>query len=604
MCNGAEERIGASAPEATTSSAPNADPAKENHAASADADDDATPKLAEVVIQIISGNADLFHDPSGTPYAVVKVERRRSVLKLRSSVMRSWIARTVRWELGHCVGTTTIEEALVALDGIARFDREERAVHLRVAEHEGAIYVDLGDDTGACIEVAASGWSVREQAPVMFRRPAAMRPLPRPEKGGTVGELRPFFNAADDDAMHLLLAWMVAALRPGRPSPILALHGEQGTAKSTASRVARSLINPNVAPIRSAPRVEDNLAVASIHSHVVAFDNMSGIPPWLSDALCRLATGGGLSKRTLYTDDDETVLAAIRPVIVNGIDDLANRPDLAERCLVLTLEAIPKSKRLDERSFWRLFDVAAPRLFGLLLSGVASALATVGSIRLDELPRMADFALWIAAAESGLGLSNGTLLGAYERNRARVVDVALDASPVATAVRRLLDHPAHSGRWEGTPEECRSALDDLVADATRRSPAWPKTARALSSALRRTATFLRTVGILLDLNGHAGRGDDKHRVYRLAKGAAEETVPTDPRVPTADDTEQQRGRADLPDRPHDRPQSAQTKGNGAWSHANGQPSPPNTRENGHGERGDEGDGYGGCFSDLLDGSTS
>jgi hypothetical protein len=441
----------------------------------------------------------------------------------------------------------------------------------------------------------------------MFRRPDAMRSLPRPEKGGKVSDLRPFFNAADDDAMHLFVAWMVAALRPGRPFPILALHGEQGTAKSTASRVARSLVDPNAAPVRSVPRAEDDLAVASQHSHVVAFDNLSGVQPWLSDALCRLATGGGLSKRTLYSDDDETVLDAIRPVIVNGIDDIANRADLAERCLVLTLQPIPKAKRQDEATFWSAFAAAAPRLFGLLLDGMVSALRNLASVKLAELPRMADFAKWVVAAEPGLGLPSGTLLAAYERNRARVVDIALDASPVATAVRKLLDQPKHAGLWEGTPDQALTALTALVSDEAKRQPSWPKSPSALSSRLRRSATFMRTVGISLDLDGTEGRGDEKHRVFRFAKlRVGENAVPSDPTSPEA---ENEHGSGDDDTdvrRPQERPHATTATGDDAGTTAILMPTPSDGREDVAWGRGDDGDDdsqgsqRGGCFADLLD----
>ena len=547
-------------------------------------DDDGEPKTkqAEVLIQIVREKAYLFHDPKGVPYAAIKIRERRAVFKLRSTPMRSWIARTVREALGHCVGSTMIDEALVALDGIARFDCDEHPVYLRVAEHDGALYIDLGDETGECVEVTSKDWSVRAEAPVMFRRPDAMRPLPRPVPGGKVDDLRAFVNLPDDDSYYLLVAWIVAALRPGRPFTILALHGEQGTAKTTASRVVRALVDPNVAPVRSVPRSEDDLAVASVHSHVVAFDNLSGVAPWLSDALCRLATGGGLSKRTLYTEDDETIIDAIRPVIVNGIDDIANRADLAERCLVLTLQPIPKGKRRDEASFWRAFGDAAPRIFGWLLDGVVSALRNVPNVQLADLPRMADFTRWIVAAEPGLGLKPGTLLAAYERNRARVVDVALETSPVATAVRRLLDLPQHAGRWEGEPEQAHTALSGLVSEETKRDQGWPKSASVLSKKLRRSATFLRSVGIELDLDGHEGRDDEKRRVWRFARVV----VPSDPASPAA-------GK---------QPESGDVVGTTPPS----TPTPPEHGEIEPGGRGDDGNDSsraslrGGCFADLLD----
>jgi putative DNA primase/helicase len=557
----------------------------------------ATPKrAASDLVQMASDAFDLFPDERGEPWAVVCV-RGRELLKVDSKKMLSLLAFMAR-KTGMNVGKTTIEQAIFQLKGIACFERERRRLHLRVAEHEGAIYLDLGDQTGLCVEVTATGWELNARPPVMFRRPDAMRALPQPERGGHLDELRGFVNMADEDSFLLLVAWMVAALRPDRPFPMLALHGEQGSAKSTVSRVLRALADPNAAPLRAPPTSESNLAVESRHSHVLAFDNMSGVQPWLSDALCRLATGGGLSKRTLYTDDDETIIDAIRPIIVNGIDDLANRADLAERCIVLTLKPIAKARRRDEETFWQDFHRVAPRILGVLLSGVSSALRDLRDIRLEEHPRMADFAKWIAAAAPGLGLDRGALLGAYERNRERVIEMALDSSAVATTLRALLDEPP--GRWEGTPAACLDALTARVHEATRREPGWPKNPTTLSTRLRRDVTFLRTVGLMVDLDGHEGRGDKKRRVWRFWKREVSATrIPSVPTSPMAE-TRPQNGNSDpaplFPDGGLRSRTKAGPGGPKLGPHPNRHAAPLEAGKSGHGNAGDAGDASAG----LLD----
>jgi len=474
------------------------------------------PKAAELAIRCVVDVAELFHDATDTAYAVVAVRERKAVFKLRSTTFRKWLAHRLRAELGTSVASGVIEEVLLGLEGFALYDGQVRHVYLRVAEHEGAIYVDLGDDSGACIKVTADCWAVLDTAPVLFFRPAALRPLPRPVPGGSLADLRPYVNSTDDDALHLLVAWMVSALRPRLACPILAFHGEQGTAKTTASRVVRRLLDPNAFPLRAPPRKEEDLAVACVHSHVLAFDNVSGIAPWLADALCRVTTGGGVSRRTLYSDDCETVLDATRPIIVNGIDDFDGRADLTERCLVLTLAPIPKKARRDEGSFWRAFDAAAPAIFGYLLTGVAGALRDLPAVELPELPRMADFARWIAAAEHGLGLFPGTLTAAYARNCAIVVNRTLDASPVATAVCMLMRADS-AAVWNGEPTALFDVLSDGTPESTRRSPSWPKTTNALSRELRRCASFLRSVGISVELELRTGRGSQRRRAWRLTR---------------------------------------------------------------------------------------
>ena len=470
------------------------------------------PKLAEQLVRLVELQADLFHDPRDVPHATVNITGTdgRSIahtLRLDSPRFRRWIARAARVANGQTAASSVIAEALIALEAIACFDRPMASVHVRVAEHNGAIYADLADDTGQFIAVTAAGWQIVDRAPVRFVRPNGVEPLVRPARGGTIELLRPLVNV-DADGFTMLVAWLVACWWPNHPCPALAIAGEQGAAKTTTSKLARRLIDPNVADLRAPPRNEDDLLIAACSSRVFALDNLSGIPPWLSDALCRLITGGGFSKRKLYSDEDETILEAIRPVMLNGIEDVADRPDLAERCIALTLRPIPEANRRDEDAYWRDFDAVAPRLLGVLLDGVASALARIGEVHLATLPRMADFAKWTAAAEPGLGLASGSIAAAYARNQALVVATALDASPVATALRALLR--SSGGTWAGTPTALLDAVTAFVPVEAQFSRAWPKTASQLTGQLRRAATALRQTGIDVDAT-HQGRDRVKKR---------------------------------------------------------------------------------------------
>ena len=414
-------------------------------------DAQAPPKQAEQIVHLVELQAELFHDPRGICYATVRIPLASGrlvahTLRLHSRSFCAWVAGAARAAIGQTVSPRTIDEAVLTLEGLALYERPQESVHVRVAEHDGAIYFDLGSDTGQCVMVTGSGWEVIDRAPVRFVRPKGMRPLAVPLSGGSIQELRPFLNV-DDDGFLLSLGWLMASLKPGLPCPALGLTGEQGTAKSTSARALRKVIDANIAELRSPPRNEEDLFIAACGSRVVALDNLSGLTPSLSDALCRLITGGGIGKRALYSDDDESILEAMRPVILNGIEDIADRPDLAERCIVLTLRPIPEGKRRDEKSYWRAFEAAAPRILGAILGGLVSALAHIDGIMLESMPRMADFVRWATAAEEGLGCAPGSIAAAYARNQAIVIVAALDASPIATALRALLRKKG--GRWEG-----------------------------------------------------------------------------------------------------------------------------------------------------------
>jgi hypothetical protein len=289
--------------------------------------------------------------------------------------------------------SSAVRQALNVIEAKAQFPAPERTVHIRVAGLGDRLYLDLCDDTWRAVEIDAAGWRIIEKPPVRFRRAAGMLRLPAPLPGGSIHALRPFLNVGSDSDFVLAASWSLAALRNRGPYPVLGISGEQGTAKSTFCKILRALVDPNTAPLRALPREDRDLFIAATNSQVVAFDNVSSLPLWLSDTLCRLATGGGFATRQLHTDQDEVLFDVQRPVILNGIEEMVDRPDLADRSILLTLEPIPEHRRRPEDELWKAFEVARPRIIGALLDMTAHGLKELPNTRLVGFPRMADFAL-------------------------------------------------------------------------------------------------------------------------------------------------------------------------------------------------------------------
>jgi hypothetical protein len=131
-------------------------------------------------------------------------------------------------------------------------------------------------------------------------------------------------------------------------------------AKTVLSKLLKALIGPNAAPMRALSREERELMIAANNGYLLAFDNLSGLPRWLSDALCRLATGGSFAVRRLYTDDEEMLFEAARPILLNGIEEVVSRPDLGDRAIFLTLPSIGEAQRRPESELWRAFQIARP----------------------------------------------------------------------------------------------------------------------------------------------------------------------------------------------------------------------------------------------------
>ena len=478
------------------------------------------PSQADVLVELAKA-AELFHNPDGTGFADLDVNGHRETWPICSKGFRRWLARRYYEETAGAPSSEALHAALNVIEAKAHFDAIERAVHVRIGSLDGKLYLDLGDDTWRAVEIDKSGWRVVDKPPARFRRAAGMQALPVPVSGGSVEKLRTFLNVQSDTDFVLVVAWALAVLRDRGPYPVIVLSGEQGSAKSTFSSILRALVDPNTAPLRALSREDRDLFITASNNHVLAFDNVSALPAWLSDTLCRLATGGGFAIRQLYTDQDEVLFKALRPVILNGIEDIVARPDLADRALFLTLEPIPEERRRPEAEIWDAFEAERPRILGALLDAVVVGLRRLSETRLPKLPRMADFALWGTACEGALWPA-GTFFSAYCGNRDAAVEDVIDADPVAATLRALF---ATQIEWTGTASELLGALAQMAGERVVKSKAWPDSPRALGGRLRRAAPFLRKIGIDIDFPGRKGRA--RNRIICVT------TAPTPPAAENA-----------------------------------------------------------------------
>src|SRR5215467_3769268 len=475
--------------------------------------------------------AELFHAADGTGYADIPVDGHRETWPIRSRRFRAFLRRSYYRATGTAASASFINGALDQLEASAQFDGPERLVHLRVAEHEGALYLDLADDHWQAVEVTAAGWHIIPTPPVRFRRSPGLLALPVPQRGGSIMALQSLLNLDSYDDFILVIAWLLAALRPAGPYPLLALAGEQGSAKTVTCKLLKALIDPGIAPVRALPRDERELMIAANNAHTLAFDNVSGLPAWLSDALCRLASGGSLAVRQLYSDDAEVLFEAARPILLNGIEDVIGRPDLADRAIILTLPPINDAQRRPEAELWTEFNRVRPAILGALLDIVAHGLTRRSVVRRTSLPRMADFALWAAACETALWPA-GIIARAYGANRQAMIESVVEADPVAACARNIM---VSQDEWAGTASDFLRAADTLQRqDTLIRRPDWPRTPRALAGRLRRAQTSLRALGIEIAFSREGRNGSRMIRMCGLSSGRSASSIVPAPTEQTLD----------------------------------------------------------------------
>lgn len=450
------------------------------------------PTQSTLIVELAqAAHLQLFHTPERVAYADIRIDNHQETLCVQSKAFRGWLARRYYREYRKAPRAQALQDAIGVIEGTALYEGSQLSVHVRLAEYDGRVYLDLGHRDGSVVEVSSAGWQVIKESPVRFRRPSNLLPLPFPERGGQVEELLSLLNLVPDD-WPLVTAWLIAALNPNGPYPVLFLQGEQGTGKSTLARMLKELIDPSAACLRAHPRELRDLMLAATNSWVLPFDNLSTLPVWLSDGLCRLSTGGSFATRALYHDDEEIVLNASRPTVLTGIEELPTRGDLLDRSILLYLPTMSSAKQRSNRQIWAEYEDLRPRVLGALLDAVSTALQCLPYTRLEQLPRMADFTMWAVAASPGLGLDTETFLSAYRSNREASHELALEDLPVAVAVRMLLENQSV---WEGTATELHKVLAAYLPHKSRQERYWPMSSRGLSNTLRRLAPNLRNVGI-------------------------------------------------------------------------------------------------------------
>ncbi len=418
---------------------------------------------------------------SGEPFAVsLGGTNLARMLRGGRDSLRAELAAIYAGDRGRVPSASALADALLVLEGKALGTNRED-LFLRLAPHGEGVVLDLGDETGAAVLVGPGHWDVVSRSPVLFRRTELTGALPVPVSGGTLEELAELLNVAE---WPLVAAWLAAALLPDMAHAVLSLAGEQGTGKSTAGRLLAATIDPSPAQLRAAPKDPEGWAVAAAGSWVVGIDNVSSIPTWLSDAMCRASTGEGVVRRKLYSDDSLSVLAFRRAVLLTSIDAGALRGDLADRLLLVELERIPAHRRRLDEDLASAFATAHPRILGAVLDLAADVLAVLPKIHLAELPRMADFARVLAAVDHILGTD---ALGSYLGQRDRIAEDVVEGDMVAQAVR---DFAKAVGTWEGTSAQL---LERITPDRPQRG--WPRTPRALSGIVSQYAPALRSVGV-------------------------------------------------------------------------------------------------------------
>ena len=469
---------------------------------------------------LLAAEAPLYFTPQGAGFAeVTRDDGTTEQYPIQSAALRWWLTYRM-WTLRHITLRPQEADAAISMAaGKAQAEGERQPVYVRVAPHpgtDGAFYLDPGPrEDGRVLLVASWGWEYVSPPPdIKFWRPEGFLPLPDPTPyrgAATLAALRPFLNLGPDgepeteDRFRLSVGWLLGALMSDGDYPILALSGAKGSGKTTTMRYLRSLLDPHEAIENSPPGDSKDFLLHAEQTWIPTFDNLRRVEPWLSDALCRLATGGAAVSRKYYTDDTLKLSRVHRPAIVNGIPDLARADDLLQRMVRVRLPGIGDDQRHLRRDLDARFEEARPRLLAALLDAAREALAEREAVAAEEThrPRLADWYIWVLAAARSLrvGFTADEFQATVWRSQEQARQAALEQNPVTAALLGwLAERP--SRRWVGTMRALQVELTDwAVAQRINihdRYVAWPTTAQAMTQRLEAAESDLAGEGVTIE----------------------------------------------------------------------------------------------------------
>ena len=365
----------------------------------------------------------------------------KAVYKLSSKMVKEWLAGLMWKQYKQAVKSDVINSALNVLAALAR-ENPVIPLHNRVAKDvEGNWWVDLSNEKWQAVKITDEDWEIIDHPPIIFRRYSHQRPLALPVRDGSIAEFLDYIRLSDVDAQLLYLVSQISYLVPGIPHPITLLWGGKGTIKSTSQNITKKLLdNSSVGLISMPNKYRNNELIQQLdHHYIASYDNVGSIDDSQSDTFCRAVTGLGVSKRQLYTDDEDITKSFLRCISMNGINLPADKPDILDRSITYETIPTPKSLRKPLSLIESKFEAEAPSMFGAFLDVIVLSRTTIDQLDLKSLNRMADFTKWGAAITEALGIDHRKFLIAYQKNINDVEIESLRSSTIGDLLIQFLE---------------------------------------------------------------------------------------------------------------------------------------------------------------------
>lgn len=441
-----------------------------------------------------------FYTKEGWVFVSISDGGKKVILRVDGEEFKNYLIYNLHKKYDLTLGSDGLSNLLTLLRAYAKNEGELIKTFQRVGKHKGIFFYNLANEAGEIIKVTSKGIKVVQQSPIAFVRSRntleQVKPVHDPDID--VWTLKEYFNTASEEDFTLLLIHILSCFIPEISHHVLMLLGNQGSSKSTVSKMIKALVDPSIVDVSTMPKNKEDLVLQLSTEYMVAFDNIGTLRAEYNDIFCQVVTGGNYVKRRLYTDDDIVVHSYKRCLILNGINYLTTQADLLDRSIVVTLKKISSSKRIPEKELLGNFYTNLPYILHSIFKTISKAKKIYRNLEIEKLPRMADVVKWQCAIAEALDINYVDFLDIYNRNRDCINSEIISSNPTANALILLMKDREN---WKSSVSELWENMDIIAyqKNMNRSDPLWAKSPSSLSRQLNVLKVNLESIGLVFSI---------------------------------------------------------------------------------------------------------
>lgn len=471
------------------------------------------PKQGELLTRICEQNIEEYiHSTSGKFYVLVPSGKHKELWSTDSRQFKLWLAREYRDKFDSPPNNDALKQCQYQVESQC-IQESKRKLHVRVASHDDALYYDLTNENWSGVKITANDWQ-DSPLPAIFKRYEHQLPQRVPVGSGNPKDILKFMNI-DPDSECLFLCCLISNFIPDIPHPLMLFEGRQGSGKTNNCRIMKDITDPSEIKIMAMPKDLESAEQIFDHHWFVPLDNISRITEEFSNFFCRAVTGEGISKRSLYTNDDDFIRMFRRCIAINGIGVDPTQEDLLDRTIIIN---VPKlEKRRTERDIENEWSEKKPYILGGIFDTVVKAMKEITTINDTEF-RMADFARWGIAISLALGYDPGQFEKSYRAATQNKWSDLIENSPLAQTLINFIAE--QNGQWVGSPSEMFNSLPTKDKEGKPKK-GMPQSARSFGKMFKRLIPALENLDYVVDFR----RSNGKNNYYISQKQSGMETHP-------------------------------------------------------------------------------